>query len=85
MSRTCTVLTRTFHLQVRLMLKKGQEDGTDNDITPEQIDKIVALTDGYSNSDLASLVREAAAEPMREAMQVRLPTCELRIANVAVV
>jgi SpoVK/Ycf46/Vps4 family AAA+-type ATPase len=58
------------HDLIRLMLNKGKAEGTDNDITPEQIDQIVSFTDGYSNSDLASLVREAAAEPMREAMQV---------------
>lgn len=59
----------TRHDLVRMMLNKGKEQGTENDISSADMEQIVTLTAGYSNSDISSLVREAAAEPMREAMQ----------------
>ena len=42
-------------------------------LTPEEIARVVAETDGYSGSDMAGLCREAAMEPLRdEGMRERL-------------
>ncbi|KAJ3403098.1 hypothetical protein HDU80_004478 [Chytriomyces hyalinus] len=46
-------------LMNRLLLKQK------NSLSPQEIDYIVAKTDGYSGSDIDGLVREAALGPIR--------------------
>lgn len=36
------------------------------DIKNEEMERLISLTDGYSGADIASLVKEAAMNPVRE-------------------
>ena len=51
--------TRRAHFQKLL-------SSTPNDLSEEDMDELVALTEGYSGSDITSLAKDAAIWPIRE-------------------
>lgn len=59
--------TRKYHLQKLLSAQK-------HDISPEQFDKLVAMTDGYSGSDMTALAKDAAMGPLRSLGEALLTT-----------
>lgn len=52
-----------------------QEMASMIDLSPEDIDKLIELTKGYSGADLKALSTEAAMMPLREITDVQ--NCEL--------
>ncbi|KAF5097780.1 hypothetical protein D0Z03_001337 [Geotrichum reessii] len=59
--------TRKHHLQKLLNAQK-------HDISPEQFDELVKITDGYSGSDMTALAKDAAMGPLRSLGEALLTT-----------
>lgn len=43
----------------------------DNDVTPEELNMLADITDGYSGSDLSNLMRDALMEPIRRLQEAK--------------
>ncbi len=65
-------LTRRIYLPLpdsvarKAMIEKQFITPIKNTLTPEEVDRVVELTQGYSSADLITLIREVAMMPVRE-------------------
>lgn len=53
-------------LGARLAFVRGKFTDVRHSMTPEDVDQVAAMTEGYSMADLTTLVKEVAMMPLRE-------------------